>query len=115
MSELNIKEDFNISELFENKALLMSTFKKRDINKKTKTEDKIEPFTLNIYDVLDYVPVNRATINKWIKIKYFPLPIAKTSHRRNLWRMSEVIEFLDKCIANKDSYKDHVKSLEKQP
>jgi len=109
-NELN---DLSMSELLDNRNMLNSTYKalcKRDKKR------KLEPWTLDIRDVVDFVPVHKITIYNWVKLGYFPKHIGTVSGGRgkHVWRMSEVLEFLDKCIANENSYADHIKQLDKQ-
>jgi predicted DNA-binding transcriptional regulator AlpA len=103
-----------MDELMSNRNMLNSTF---DALRKRDKSKKIEPWTLNIRDVVDFVPVNKSTIYNWIKVGYFPKHIDKCPNGKyrgkHLWRMAEVLAFLDKCIANDNSYKDHMNELGK--
>ena len=107
MKDLDIR--LPLDELNENRSLLNLQVKPISFCTQGK-EKKLEPWTLSMRDVLDYVPVCKETIYGWIKIGYFPEKIGSVSRGKHIWRMNEVIGFLDKCIANENSYDDHIKS-----
>ena len=74
----------------------------------------LPPGTLLLRDVVEYIPVNKTTIRRWVKIGYFPEPTLRNhgscKNRKSVmtWSMGQVAEFLNKCMTNDNSYNDHI-------
>lgn len=88
----------------------LSTMALRKVNDANK---KMEPWSLCLADLVDFLPVTGETISTWVKIGYFPASSYTGKSRKRFWKMSDVLGFLNKCIANEHSYRDHMLARKK--
>ncbi len=100
---IDLDVEFEPGVLQESKIDLSATC--RSFNSRNKA--KIEPFTLDIRDVTDYIPVHKTTILYWVNKGVFPKPIIKKGRgHKTRWRGSDVLAFIDAAIKKTEKNND---------